>query len=217
MGPAGLGAGTVVHGGSGSKQDDIDADTAIFLRYVDEFVHEKVSAHSNLPLLLAALPRLAAVFRSLSKNPFLLVEGIPKDTHLMPARELSQLVTPVINAARAARITREVDAFLQARAHDRGSGDLSDIARAAVTGRVAMLLIEQDRFEPGWLDPATGGILGDGEVPSDLSRSGDQPAVRTADLFGMVAETVVLHGGSIVTLDKNAMPTESGVAAVYRY
>ena len=217
MGPSGMCSGTVVHGGSGSKQDDIDDDTEIFLRHVDEIVRQRVSAHSALPLLLVALPRLAAVFRSISKNPLLLANGIPKDGHLMPDHELPHLIAPVIAAARAARIASDIRAFQEARPHDRGSGDLSDIARAAVAGRVATLLIEQERFEPGWLDPATGAIHGDGEVPTDLSRSGDQPAARTADLFGRVAETVVLHGGKVVALEKNAMPTESGVAAIYRY
>jgi hypothetical protein len=110
-----------------------------------------------------------------------------------------------------------VDTFEQARPHDLGSGDLSDIARAAVAGRVATLLIEKDRFETGSLDPASGAIARDGEVPADLSRSGDQPAIRTTDLFGSVAETVLLHGGGVVAVDRKAMPTESGVAAIYRY
>ena len=37
------------------------------------------------------------------------------------------------------------------------------------------------------------------------------------DLFGAVAETVLEKGGAVVALVRNAMPTESGVAAVYRY
>jgi len=217
MGPSGLATGSIVHGGAGSKQDDIDADTEIFLRYVDEVVHERVTKHSGLPLVLVALPRLAALFRSVSKNRSLLDDGIAKDVHLLPVSELVNLVQPLVATARAARIAHHVHTFEQARPRDLGSGDLSDIARAAVAGRVAVLLIEQDRFEPGWLDPVSGGIEGDGEVPADLSRSGDQAAIRTADLFGSVAETVLLHGGGVVALDRNAMPTESGVAAIYRY
>ena len=217
MGPSGMAAGRIVHGGAGSKQDAIDADTEIFLRYVDEVVQERVTKHSGLPLVLVALPRLGAIFRRLSKNQLLLAEGIDKDVHLLPEHDLTERVAPLFTAARAARIARDVQAFKQARPHDLGSGDLSDIARAAVAGRVATLLIEQDRFEPGWLDPVSGAMAGDGAMPVELSRSGDQPAIRTADLFGSVAETVLLHGGSVVALERNTMPTESGVAAIYRY
>jgi hypothetical protein len=217
MGPSGMAAGRIVHGGAGSKQDAIDADTEIFLRYVDEVVHERVTKHSGLPLVLVALPRLGAIFRSLSKNRLLLAEGIDKDVHLLPVHDLAELVAPLFTAARATRIARDVHTFEQARPRSLGSGDLSDIARAAVAGRVATLLIEEDRFEPGWLDSTSGAIAVNDEVPADLSRSGDQPAIRTADLIGSVAETVLLHGGGVVALDRTAMPTESGVAAIYRY
>ena len=217
MGPSGMAAHSIVHGGGGSRQDDIDADTEIFLRYVDEVVHERVTKHSELPLVLVALPRLAAVFRRLSKNRLLHDDGIPHDVHLLPADDLPGLVAPLFATARKARVVHDVHTFMQARPRDLGSGDLSDIARAAAAGRVGTLLIEKDRIEPGWFDPATGAIAGGGEVPADPSRSGDQPAIRTADLFGAVAETVLLHGGGVVALERNEMPTESGVAAIYRY
>jgi hypothetical protein len=217
MGPSGLAAHGIVHGGAGSKQDDIDADTEIFLRQVDHVVHERITKQSALPLVLVALPRLAAVFRRLSGNRSLLARGIDKDPHLLPEAALAELVAPVLLEAREGRVADAVHTFEQARGRDLGSGDLSDIARAATAGRVATLLIEKDRFEAGWLDRATGAIAGDGPLPADLSRSGDLPALRTSDLFGAVAETVLLNGGDIVSLDRNAMPTESGVAAIYRY
>ena len=217
MGPSGLGYSGVVHGGMGGKQDDIDADTEIFFRAVDEVVLERVSKHSMLPLVLVAAPRLAAVFRGLSKNRLLLEDAVGKDVHLVPEHELAPLIAPIFAAAREKRISRELNLFEQARDHDLGSDELSAIARAAVTGRVATLLIEKDRFETGRLDRATGAISTDGAAAADLSRTGDQPALRTEDLFGAVAETVLLHGGGILTLDRIAMPTESGVAAVYRY
>lgn len=217
MGPSGLGYGSIVHGGTGSKQDDIDADTEIFCRHVDQVVHERVSKHADLPLVLVALPKLAAVFRGLSKNRMLLDEFVPHDPKLLTADELAQLVAPIFDAARRRRIDHAVHTFSQARDRDLAAADLADIGRAAVAGRVATLLIEADRFEPGRFDRSTGAIAGDGEPPADLSRTGDAPAVRGEDLFGAVAETVLLHGGGILSLDRNAMPTETGVAAIYRY
>ena len=217
MGPSGLGYGSVVHGGFGSKQDDIDADTEIFCRHVDEIVHERVSRRADLPLVLVALPRLAAVFRGLSKNRMLLEEFVPHDPKLLTADEMALLVATIFDAARNRRIDHMVRTFEQARDRDLAAGDLADIGRAAVAGRVATLLIEADRFEVGRFDRTTGAIEADGEPPSDLSRRGDEPAVRSEDLFGTLAETVLLHGGGIMAIDRNAMPTESGVAAVYRY
>lgn len=217
MGPSGLGYGSIVHGGAGAKRDDIDADTEIFCRYVDEIVHERASKLAELPLVLVALPRLAAVFRGLSKNRMLLEDFVPHDPKLLAPDDMAALVAPIFEAARQRRIAHAVHTFTQARDRDLAAGDLADIGRAAVAGRVATLLIEAERFETGLFDRTTGAIATDGEPPADLSRTGDAPAVRAEDLFGAVAETVLLHGGGILALERNAMPTETGVAAIYRY
>ena len=217
MGPSGLGAGSVVHGGTGSKQEDVDADTEIFLRHVDDVVDDRVSRHSGLPLVLVALPRLAALFRGLSKNRLLLDEFVGHDVHLLPVRDLPAVVAPVFARARTRLVEHALSRFAVARERELGSGDLSDVARAAVAGKVSLLLVEKDRFEPGHLDRATGAVAFDGELPADLSRSGDEPALRTEDLLGALAETVLTHGGEILALERIRMPTESGVAAIYRY
>lgn len=217
MGPAGLAGTAAVHGGTGCKREDIEDDTEIFLRAVDEMVHERVTRHSELPLVLVAPSRLAATFRRLSKNRLLLADGVAKDVHLLPRAELPGLVAPVFAAARAARLAHDLEMFAAAHSHGRGSAEPGAIAVAAAAGRVATLLVERDRFAPGRVDPVTGAVVVTGSAPIDLSRSGDGPAVAADDLFGTLAETVVLHGGGVVTVDGGVLPTTSGVAAIYRY
>jgi hypothetical protein len=217
MGPAGLGTSGVVHGGFGAKQDDTDADTEIFLRHVDDCVRDQVSRRSGLPLVLVAGGRLAAMFRGLSKNDLLIDEPIAKDPHLMADRELATEVAAVFRRAHLDRIGRELRAFRQARDRGLAASDLAEIARAAVAGQVATLLVESDRFEAGRFDRETGAIEFDGAAPADLSRTGDRAALRAEDLFGAVAETVLMHGGDVLALARNDMPTETGVAAIYRY
>ncbi len=217
MGPAGLAGTSAVHGGAGAKREDIEDDTEIFLRAVDETVHERVTRHSELPLVLVAPSRLAAAFRRLSKNRLLLAEGVEKDVHLLPRGELPELVAPVFAAARAARIAHDLEMFAAARSHGRGSDEPGEVAAAAAAGRVATLLVERDRFEPGRFDPENGAVVARAPAPVDLSRTGDQPALRDNDLLGTLAETVVLHGGGVVAVDRGALPGASGVAAIYRY
>jgi hypothetical protein len=215
MGPAGRAGARAVHGGVGSKRDDIGADTEIFLRHVDTVVREQVSRPVGLPLVLVAGPRLAASFRGLSRNDRLLDEHVAKDPHLMSRDELAAAVAPVFETATAAQVAREVRAFGHARDHGLAATDLADIGRATVAGRVATLLVETDRFEPGVFDHGTGAIA---FGPAMGGRAGGNAvALDTEDLFGAVAETVLMHGGSILALARNDMPTESGVAAIFRY
>jgi imidazolonepropionase-like amidohydrolase len=135
----------------------------------------------------------------------------------MPVGDLAADVAAVFRRAHMNLIRRQVRAFTQARDRGLAASDLADIARAAVAGQVATLLVEADRFEAGRLDRDTGAIEFDGGPPPDLSRTGDRAAVRADDLFGAVAETVLLHGGDVLALARNDMPTETGVAAIYRY
>lgn len=200
-----------VHGGFGSKSDDIDADTERFFREVDTIVVERVSNRSQLPLLLVAISEHASLFRKLSANRRLLDEGIVTDPKMLEGPALVPLVRSVADADRRRRIARLVTLFSKARDEGRGSGDLSDIARAAVAGQVAMLLVEQDRFEPGKFDRATGAITWGADV---RTKSGIELA---GDLVGILAEEVLLRDGEIVSLRPIDMPTETGVAALYRY
>lgn len=211
LGPAGKAGRTAVHGGADARQDDVDADTEIFLRHVDEIVIDQASRPRGRPLVLVAGPRVAATFRGLSKNDLLLDDHIPKDPHLMGRDTLAAAVAAVFDAAAAARVTREIELYEQARDHDLAAGDLADIGRAAVAGRVATLLIEADRSEPGRFDRTTGA------VEFDASGHLHERDFDREDVCGAVAETVLAHGGTIVSVSRIAMPTESGVAAIYRY
>ena len=211
LGPVGKASTTAVHGGADAKQDDIDADTEIFLRHVDEVVIDQASRPSGVPLVLVAGPRVASTFRGLSKNDLLLEDHIAKDPHLMDRDDLAAAVANVFAAAAAARIAREIELYEQGRNHDLAAGDLADIGRAAVAGRVATLLIEADRFEPGLFDRTTGA------VEFDTAGRPHEQGFDREDVFGAVAETVLAHGGTIVSVSRIDMPTESGVAAIYRY
>jgi hypothetical protein len=218
----GMGIEGIIHGGTGAKRDDVEADTAIFLAFVDDVVHDQASRPTGLSLVLVAAPRLAATFRGLAKNPLLSEDHVASDPHLMTEAEILAALEPLFIAARTRQVARLVRGYEQARDRGLALADLSDVARAAVAGKVATLLIEADRFEAGRFDRATGAIefapaMTATAAPSDRSRTGDVPAEVTEDLFGAVAETVLLHGGMVVALARNEMPTESGVAAIDRY
>lgn len=216
-GPSGRAAVRVIHGGAGAKQDDIDDDTETFLRHVDTVVEAQVTRPTGLPLLLVAAAPLAATFRGLSHNPLLLDEHVPLDPHLMSSSELAAVVAPVFAAARARRIARELTVFRLAHDHALAAVDLAAIGTAAVAGRIATLLLASDRFVPGSFDPVTGRVTCHGDPPGDLSRAGVLPAATTPDVLGLLAEAVLLHGGTIVSLAPTAMPVPSPAAAVLRY
>jgi hypothetical protein len=75
-----------------------------------------------------------------------------------------------------------------------------------VAGRVATLLIEADRQNAGRIDVTTGRVQFD-----DLRH----PEVD--DLLDDLGEFVIKKSGRVVVVPAERMPTQTGVAATYRF
>lgn len=203
-GPASSGA-TTRHG-TDVRQDEIDRDTERFFRAVDRAVLEEHSRPSGLPLLLAALPEHHHLFRAISRNPFLAAEAI--DTHAddLSIDALRERAWQLILPRYLKRLGDLIERFTAARSAGLGADDLAEIARAAVSGRIATLLIEAERVIPGTLDAATGAIGLVGEPRTDAD-----------DLLDDIAEQALKTGSEVVVVPAERMPTGTGIAATYRF
>jgi hypothetical protein len=87
-----------------------------------------------------------------------------------------------------------------------GSDTVAEVAEAAVAGRVANLLIEADRRVPGRIDAETDAVVFDSLLQPDVD-----------DLLDDVAEISLKAGGSVAIVPAERMPTQTGIAAIYRF
>jgi len=177
-----------------------------FLRVVDKAVWENYSRASKLPLILVAVEAYHAHFRDISKNTYLLEEGIkidPKNVSLDRLREEAwKIMEPRYNAT-VERITND---FMAAKARHRGSDEVMEVAQAASQGRVDTLLVQADAQIAGHLMRTDGFI-----EPAKLSDP------YADDVLDDLAEMVLKMDGQVLVLPRENMPTDSGVAAIYRY
>jgi hypothetical protein len=190
----------------GSKKDEVDIDTERFFRAVDRAVLEHHSRPSGLPLILAALPEYHNLFRKVSQNPFLMAEGIDIHPDALPGDALRDRAWRAVEPQYLARLAGLVEEFGKAKPKGLGSDELALVAEAAVAGRVAKLLIEADRHVPGRLDYASGRI-----------ELGDLAHPEVDDLLDDLGELVLKKGGQLVIVPAERMPTQTGIAAIYRY
>ena len=192
--------------GTDVKQAAGNRDTEHFFRAVDQAVMQHHGQPGGMGLILAALPEHHHLFRSVSKNPMLLTETLDVNPDAISLDALRERAWQVVQPFYLARLSSLLDAYGAAAAKDHGSDSLGAIAKAAMTGRVATLLIEADRIIPGQIDAATGkvraGQLGDPEVD---------------DLLDDLGEQVLRTGGEVVMVPAERMPTDTGAAAVYRF
>ena len=197
---------TPIRQGSGTKSDEIEADTERFFRVVDRAILEYHSKPSRLPLILAALPEHHALFRRVSHNPMLATETIDADPEALANEALRERAWQLVEPYYLRRL-RDLIGQFEAAAAKGGSGkDLARVAEAAAARRIATLLIDADRHISGRFDPATGRI--------ELADAGE-PLID--DLLDDLGEFVLKSGGEVVVVPTERMPVPTGAAAIYRY
>jgi hypothetical protein len=200
------GPGLTTRHGTDVRQDLVDNETERFFRAVDEAVSEQYSRPSGMPLLLAALPEHHHMFHAVSRNPLLLTEAIDVYPNAQSLDKLRERAWQLLLPRYLDRLSGLVERFGASRAEDRSGADLAEIARATAAGRVATLLIDADRVIPGRFDPVSGAIAF--APPNDLG---------VDDLLDDVSEHALKAGGEVVVVPTERMPTDTGIAAIYRF
>jgi hypothetical protein len=192
-----------VHYSEGSKSDIEDNAATRFLRAVDRAILEYYSRPSRLPLILAALPENQSFFRAISRNPFLIPDEIDMHPDAMSRDHLRERAWRAMEPHYRARLTGLIEMFGAARSKELGDDDLERVAASAVAARVGTLLTEADRHIPGRINAQTGEVTLGGAAVDDV--------------LDDLAELVLKHGGQVVIVPNEQMPTSTGIAAIYRF
>jgi len=197
--------GPAMHHGHGGRKDQIELDAERFFRIVDREVLERHSRIAQLPLLLAALPEHQSVFRRVTHNPFLLEDGIEVNPAALSVAALRERAWRIVEPHYLRRLQSIIGKFEESRTKGLGTSDVAEAAGAARAGRVETLLVEAARQMPGRID-ASGAVERDELADPDVD-----------DVLDDLASLVARQGGNVVIVPADKMPTETGIAAVYRY
>lgn len=133
-------------------------------------------------------------------------EAIDISADAISTDELRKRAWQTIEPDYAADLMQLGEQFRSNHAKGKSNDDLSDIAAAAVHGRVDTLLVEAERHIPGRMMPDTARISFDNISDPEVD-----------DLLDDVAEVVLKTGGKVLVVPKSRMPTQSGLAAIYRF
>src|SRR5699024_5220995 len=99
-----------------------------------------------------------------------------------------------------------VEQFENARAQDRGSDDIDQVARAAAEGRIHRILLHSDKVYSGKIDIVTV-ELHDAYIENH----------EIDDVLDDIDEIVFKQSGEVVVVPEERLPSNTGVAAIYRY
>jgi len=196
-----------MHHGHGSKKDEVEKDTERYFRVVANYVNEKYSKPTGWPLLLAALPEYHNLFQKVSKNPLLLSRGVAINPLSVTPDKLVAMAWEIMEPEYLSKLDHMADLYGQAKANGKGSDDYKEVAVAAVEGRVDTLIIEADRMIAVRI---TNLVTGN-------TQNKDLQNPKVDDLLDDMGELVVKMGGQVMVLPADKMPSETGLAAIFRY
>ncbi len=192
--------------GRGAGRDEREIDQGRWFRAVDNAVTKHVSNPSKLPLVLLAPAEHQGEFRRITQNSYLQPNGININPNAIDEPKLVEEAWKVMEPAYHKFLDDRKEDFNLARSRQQGSDMLSDVARAAANGRVSTLFIEESKIIPGRLNVETGAI-----------ESGELSEPDVDDLLDDLGELVENTGGDVYLVPAHHMPTDSGLAAIYRY
>lgn len=185
---------------------EVDKDN--LLRYCQQIDNglKGLLAEEHVPLILAGVDYLLAIYRQVNSYPHLVKEeisGSPDREHPEQLHTQARgILEPYFKEAR--RVAEEEFYRLQGTGYT--STGIMEVLPAAVAGRVAVLFTPMDKQLWGRYDPFTGQVeIHPEEMPGD------------EDLLDLAAVQTYLHGGTVYAVEPAQMPNGEPVAAVYRY
>ncbi len=196
-----------MHHGHGGKNDETEKDAERFFRVVANAIYEHYSKPTDWPLILAALPEHHNLFQKVNKNSLLLSNGIAINPSSVSSDQLVKMAWEIMEPEYNLILDNLVDRFEQARANGKGSDDYKEVAVAAVEGRVDTLIVEADRI----ISVRVTNLVTGNTQKKDMKNP------RVDDLLDDMGELVLKMGGQVMVLPTDKMPSDKGLAAIFRY
>lgn len=200
----GAGDATAIRYGQGDHADENRSAIRRYFQKVDNTLHPVLNTE-DAPLVLVGVDYLLPIFREASSYNHIfdnVVEGNPD--HLKP-EELHRLAWDVVEPhfQRAKESARSQ--FHELTGTGKATAQLQDILPAAYDGQIDTLFVARGQQHWGSYDPETRHLnTDDGQEASE-------------DLLESAAIYTLLQGGTVYAVDRQQVPEDSEMAAIFRY
>jgi hypothetical protein len=205
--PGALGRQAAIFHGVGGGKDSDRATILEYLRQVDRGLRTILSV-DQVPLILAGVDHLRALYREVSSYPHIFEIGISGNPEHLSADELHaeawRILQPYFQQTRQAAKKRYRQISQQG--SQLASDQLDRILPAALHGRVELLFVAVGAQQWGEFDPVSLRV-----VQKDAYQPGSE------DLLDRAAVLTLLNGGAVFAVRPDQVPSRNLAAAVLRY
>lgn len=191
--------------GQGVGVDDTKEHLHRYCQQIDRGLHDLLHMQ-QMPLILAGVEYLQAIYQQVNSYPHLLAEGVAGNPDRLKAEALHEqawrVIEPFFQQPREEALAR----YQEYRETERASDEVGMIFPAACYGQVESLFVAGDQELWGRFDQASNTI-----VLRQRAETSDE------DVLERAAIQTFLHEGAVYVVDQADMPDHTLIAAVFRY
>jgi hypothetical protein len=193
--------------GQGPGEEEKKVWVEQYLNLVDAGLKEFFS-EQRAPLILAGVDYLLPIYRKVSDYANIMEEGITGSPDRLRPEQLHEQAWPIVEAYFRQDTDKAVEQYHQLSGTDQATDNVGKIVAAAFSGKVDKLVLAVETQIWGKFNPDTGKVI---RNPEGQSKQDDLA------LLDFAAMKTLENGGMIYTLTQEEMPTDSPIAAVFRY
>ena len=200
------GGGGMFHGqGPGDEEQKVWIEQ--YLNLVDTSLKE-IFREQNAPLVLAGVDYLLPMYRKVSEYQNIMEEGITGNPDHLRPEELQEQAWRIVETYFQQETKKIVEQYQQLADTDKATDNIEEIVAAAFNGRVDKLILSVENQIWGAFNPKDGKVM--------RSSNGQSKKYNLA-LLDFTAMHTLQNGGTVCALSQDEMPTDSPIAAVFRY
>ncbi len=199
--------GAPVFQGRGAPEASKKDDLARFFRVVDGALRQTLR-EERTPLFLAGAAYTFPIYREVSRYPHLAPGGLDGSFENAGPDEVHARSWPVVQAHLRSLEEDALAEYTRLYGRKLASDILTEVAHAAVTGKVRRLLLGEGKRLFGRLDRVTGEVTLHGTT---------QVGPVDDDVLDDLAEVVLSRGGEILVIEQGRMPGDAAAAATFRW
>jgi hypothetical protein len=193
--------------GQGPGEEEQKVWIEQYLNLVDTGLKE-IFREQQAPLVLAGVDYLLPIYRKVSEYANIMQKGITGSPEYLRPEELQEQAWRIVETYFQQETKKTVEQYQQLADTDKATDNIEEIVAAAFNGRVDKLILSVEDQIWGTFNPK------DGKVTRS---SNGQSKKHNLALLDFTAMKTLQNGGTVCTLSQNEMPTDSPIAAVFRY
>ncbi|HEX6983187.1 MAG TPA: hypothetical protein VF181_10540 [Balneolaceae bacterium] len=188
--------------GDGSLESD---DIENYLKTVENEV-TSILRKWNDPLILAGVKEAVAIYKKVNHYNRLMDQAVTENPDPLSDDEIKKAGWEEIQSYFLKDMYEDMQRFGDLSDSEKQSENLTKIVEAAYYGKVDSLFVSLDGDSWGWFDP-----------DRDVVHHSNEPKNGEHDLINMAAIKTITQSGNVYALDKDNMPNNASIAAIFRY